>query len=165
MPSKLSTRITMKPISFSCKATLSLAPSEIAAQILDTSNWTDFRGYGPLPGIKSAEFEVRTPEIVGSRIRVQNTDGSTHVEEITEWLPDRRIGLRMREFAAPLSWLATGIDETWEFEHANGVTKVVRSFQMHARSALTRPVLWLISNLLKRAIDRHLRQINEQSLR
>jgi hypothetical protein len=152
---------TMKPISFSCKATLSFAPSEIAAQILDVSNWTDFRGYGPLPGIKSAEFESRTPEAVGSRIRVQNTDGSTHVEEITEWLPESRLALRMQEFSAPLSRLATGIDETWEFERTNGGTKVVRSFQMHARSALTRPLLWLISKLLQRAIARHLRQISD----
>lgn len=149
----------MKPIKFNCKATLAIAPHEIAKQILDTSNWTDFKGYGPLPGIKLAEFEVKTPEVIGSRIRVYNTDGSTHVEEITEWLPERRVALRMQEFSAPLSWLATGIDETWEFERNGDTTNVVRSFQLHARSALTRPFLWLIAKLLKRAIDRHLSQM------
>ena len=69
-----------------------------------------------LPGIKAAEFEARTPEVVGTRIRVTNTDGSSHVEEIVEWEPDRRLRLRMGEFSPPLSRLATGFDETWEFE-------------------------------------------------
>ena len=50
----------MKPISFSCEETLGLAPEDIARQILDLANWTDFKGYGVLPGIKTAEFEVRT---------------------------------------------------------------------------------------------------------
>ncbi len=151
----------MNPITFNCKATLAMTPHEISEQILDISNWSDFKGYGPLPGIKSAEFEVKTPDVVGSRIRVHNTDGSTHVEEITEWLLESRVALRMQEFSAPLSWLATGIDETWTFERVGNATNVYRSFQLHARSALTRPLLWLISKLLKQAIDRHLRQMSE----
>ena len=44
----------MKPITFACHETLPLAPEEIAEQILDVANWPDFRGYGPIPGIKSA---------------------------------------------------------------------------------------------------------------
>jgi hypothetical protein len=43
-------------------------PEDISRQILDITNWFDFKGYGPLPGIRAAGFEVRTPEIVGSRI-------------------------------------------------------------------------------------------------
>ncbi len=153
----------MNPVCFSCETTLPLRPNEIAEQVLDITNWPDFEGYGPLPGIKSAEFEVRTPEIVGSRIRVENTDGSSHVEEIVEWESERSLRLNMAEFSAPLSRLATDIGETWEFERAGDTTNVVRSFQLHARSALTRPFLWLISKLLKRAIDRHLRQMSDHA--
>ena len=80
----------MKPITFSCEETLGIPPERIAEQILDISRWSGFQGYGVLPGIKAAEFEVRTPEIVGSRIRVIDTDGSSHLEEIVEWEPDRR---------------------------------------------------------------------------
>ena len=72
----------MKPITFSCHESLPFAPEEIAKQILDLTKWSDFHGYGPLPGIKVAEFEVRTEGIVGTRIRVTNVDGSSHVEEI-----------------------------------------------------------------------------------
>jgi hypothetical protein len=149
----------MSPISFSCEAQLTLTPSEIAEQILGVTNWTTFQGYGPLPGIKAAEFELRTPEVIGSRIRVQNTDGSSHVEEITAWQPEHRIALKMQEFSAPFSIFATSIDEIWELEQVGGSTKVIRSLELHARSVWTKPILWLISFLLKRAIDRHLQQM------
>ena len=149
----------MKPISFSCHATVALAPDDIARQILDVTKWLDFKGYGPIPGIKAAEFEVRTPEIVGSRIRVTNTDGSNHVEQIAEWQPRHRLRLLMTDFSAPLSRLATGIEETWDFERVGDETRVTRTFQMHAKSALTRPVLWAMSLLLKKAIARHMRTL------
>lgn len=151
--------VRLRPIQFSCQDTLSLLPGEIAERILDLANWTDFRGYGPLPGIKAAEFEVRTPNIVGSRIHVTNTDGSRHVEEIVEWQPDHRLRLRMQEFSPPLSRLATGLEEAWEFERLDDSTRVTRSFQLHPKSAVARPFLWLVSFLLKRAIARHLRQM------
>ena len=54
--------------------------------------------------------------IVGTRIRVTNRDGSTHVEEIVVWQPDQKIELQMSEFSAPLSHLATSIDERWMFD-------------------------------------------------
>lgn len=126
----------MKPITFACEQTLGLAPEAIARQILDVANWTDFKGFGLIPGIKVAEFEVQTPGIVGSRIRVTNTDGSSHVEEIVEWQPDRRLRLHMKDFSAPLSRLATRFEETWEFERVNNGTRIIRSFELHAKSAL-----------------------------
>ena len=92
----------MKSITFACKKTLPLAPEEIANQILDVEKWPEFQGYGPIPGIKTAEFEIRTANIVGSRIRVTNLDGSTHVEEIVEWQPDQRLQHQMHDFSPPL---------------------------------------------------------------
>jgi len=153
----------LKPITFCCEETLSIPAERIAEQILDISRWSGFQGYAVLPGIKAAEFEIRTPEIVGSRIQVTNTDGSSHVVEIVECEPDRRVTLHMREFSPPPSRLATGFEETWEFSCPGQDTRVVRSFELHARSIVTRPLLWLISSLLKRAIARHLRQMRESS--
>ena len=112
----------MKPITFTCEATLPFAPEDIARQILDLTRWPEFRGYWPIPGIQAAEFEARTPDIVGSRIRVTSRDGSSHVEEIVEWQPGQRIGLHMKEFSAPLSRLAAGFEETWEFQRAGDAT-------------------------------------------
>ena len=153
----------MRPIAFSCEATLAEPPERIAEQILDLSLWPGFVGYGPLPGIRAAEFEARTPEVVGTRIRVTGTDGSSHVEEVVEWEPARRIRLRMGGFSPPLSRLATGFDEPWEFGRTGEQTRVVRSFELTSKSTATRPLLWLISVLLKRAIDRHLHQIKAAS--
>lgn len=153
----------MKPITFFCEATLPRKPEEIASQILDLSKWPEFNGYGLLPGIKQAEFETRTDEIVGTRIRVANQDGSTHVEEIVEWKPSRRLRLHMHEFSPPISRLATSFDETWEFERHADRTRVVRSFEMHPKSAFTKPLLWLISFLLRRAIARHLEQMAQEA--
>jgi len=151
--------MTSRPIRFSCEATLPQKPEEIASQILDLSKWPEFNGYGPLPGIKQAEFEASIDDIVGTRIRVTNRDGSTHVEEIVEWEPTRRLRLHMHEFSPPVSRLATAFDETWDFERDGDQTKVIRSFEMHPKSLVTKPLLWSISFLLKRAIARHLEQM------
>ncbi len=153
----------MKPITFACREMLPLAPEKIAEQILDLTKWPEFRGYGPIPGIKSAEFETRTPNVVGSRIRVCNLDGSSHMEEIVVWQPDRLLRLRMGNFSKPLSGLATGIVETWEFERVGHETRAVRFFELNAKSMLTQPALWLISFFLKRAVARHLIEIKHAS--
>lgn len=149
----------MKPLTFSCTDTLPQPPETIADQILDVGRWNSFRGYGPLPGIRSAEFTLRTPQVIGSRIRVVNTDGSTHTEEIIEWAPATRLRLDMEDFSPPLSRLATRFEEVWTFERLPEGTRVVRSFTLHPKSVATRPLLWLISLLLRRAIARNLSEI------
>jgi hypothetical protein len=153
----------VKPITFSCEETLAMLPEEIAGQILDLANWTGFTGYGPMPGIKAAAFDTRTPGVVGTRIKVTNTDGYSHVEEVVEWEPERRLRLDMKDFSPPLSRLATGFVETWEFERLGGGTRVVRSFSLHPKSLFALPALWLISFLLKRAVARHLSQMRGAS--
>lgn len=149
----------MKPVALSCEVTLPQQPGEIALQILDLRRWPEFTGYGPLPGIREAAFETSTAEIVGTRIRVTNRDGSAHVEEIVEWDLPRRLRLRMHEFSPPVAWLATCFTETWDFKRDGERTKVRRSFELYPTSALARPALRLISLLLKRAIARHLEQM------
>lgn len=151
----------MLPVRFVCREMLPEPPEAIAATILDLSQWPRFTGYGPLPGIRSAEFEVRTPEVVGTRIRVISTDGSTHVEEIVEWRPAERIVQRMSGFSPPLSTLATEFVETWEFERGAAGTKVTRTFELHPRSNWVRPAVWLISVLLKHAVKRSLRDMHD----
>jgi len=103
----------MEPIIFSCEENLPLAPADIARHMLDLNRWPDFHGYGPIPGIKTATFDRQTPGIVGTRIRVTNCDGSSHVEEIVEWQPTHRVQLQMKDFSPPLSRLATRFEETW----------------------------------------------------
>lgn len=149
----------MAPITFTCRATVPFAPRQIADQILDLANWPQFQGYGPLPGIQKAAFEIRTPDIVGTRIQVTNTDGSRHMEEITVWQPDHHLQLQMKEFSPPLSYLATSFIEDWRFESSGSETQVVRSMQIHCRSVFTKLPMRLIAVLLKKAISRQLQQM------
>jgi hypothetical protein len=149
----------MSPIRIVLSGTVNLTPAEIAAEILNLERWPEFQGYGPLPGIRSAEFERRTPELVGTRIRVTNTDGSCHVEEILEWNVDSRLHLRLHEFSPPLSRLARHFDEVWSLRETSTGTTVVRSMELVPLSGWTWPILWGISWLLRGALRRHLRQM------
>ena len=150
----------MKPIRFLCRAVMPMGPKEIAGRILDVSCWGDFRGCWPIPGIVSAEYEKRTETIIGSRIRVCNGDGSTHVEEVTAWIPDRLVRIRLDDFSAPLKWLATHFAETWQFERdSKAATQVSRMFELQPVSVLTWPAVWVLSRYLRRAVCRHLREM------
>jgi hypothetical protein len=153
--------MSMQPITFTCGAMLPLAPEEIARQILDVGNWPKFHGCWPIPGIKAAEFEVRMPDVVGSRIHVTNTDGSSHVEKIIEWQPDRRLRIQMSEFSPPLSHLATYFEETWEFQRIGGETNVIRTFELHSKSTPARLLLRVIAIFLKKAIVRQLWEMRD----
>ncbi|MBL9091860.1 MAG: SRPBCC family protein [Planctomycetaceae bacterium] len=146
----------MRPLRFTCRAVLQSSATAVAEQILDLGNWTNFRGYGCLPGIRAARFEKRTPEVVGTRIAVVNTDDSTHVEEIVEWNPPHRVALRMQDFSPPLARLATHIEETWTFATSDAGTAVERSFAMFPKSWFAGVFLRLIAPMLRRAVDRHL---------
>jgi hypothetical protein len=55
--------------------------------------------------------------------------------------------------------LATRFEETWEFKGTELGTHVTRSFHLHAKSALARLVLWVLSFFLKWAIVRNLREM------
>lgn len=140
-----------------------MAAAQICARIARVELWPEFEGYGILPGIEAASYERRTAEMTGSRIAVRNRDGSTHVEEITEWSPGVRVTMRMQEFSPPLRSLADHFVEQWDFTEDSSGTRIRRSFSLYPRSALTRVPLWLISRLLQRAVARHLRQMQSSA--
>ncbi|MEZ4775599.1 MAG: SRPBCC family protein [Bacteroidia bacterium] len=146
----------MAPIHFKCKKVIPVLPASIASEIADTSKWSEFKGYAFLPGIRKAEYEKRTDNMIGARITVENTDGSRHVEEILVWKPGEKITMKLCEFSPPLNRLATHFLEEWTFTQEGTGTKVTRSFQLFPKSVLTRPFLWLISLVFRRAINAHL---------
>jgi hypothetical protein len=157
----------LKPITFVCQAVIPKTGAEICAEIADLARWPEFAGYGPLPGIASAVYERRTPDMVGSRIRVVNRDGSGHVEEVVVWVVGERVGLKLFAFTPPLGRLATHFMEEWVLEargegEGEGNTAVARHFALYPVSHATRPLLWLISLLFRRAIAHHLRQIAQE---
>lgn len=148
--------MTTRPIEFTCQARLPISSTDLGEAIADVSRWPSFKGYLFLPGVDRAEYVTRTPDLRGSRIRVLNTDRSSHTEEIIEWQPDRRIVLRMAGFSPPLNRIADHFVEEWLIAPAGQGINVTRSFSLVPRSGFTRPVLWLIARFLKRAVEQHL---------
>lgn len=148
--------MSTKPITFHCHKHIPHTGEDICNAIANVDAWSQFGGYGVLPGIQSAAYETRTENMVGSRIRVRNTDGSGHVEDIYRWVPGQAVAMKLHEFTRPLSLLATHFTEEWSLQPASQGTAVTRSFQMYPTRSMTRPFLWLISQLFRRAIARHL---------
>lgn len=149
----------LRPLAFSCSATIARPASAILDEILDLSRWPEFRGWGPLPGIASASFRRRCAGEIGTEIAVTNLDGSCHVERIARWSPVDGAELVMSEFSPPLSRLATRFVESWAFEPVDGATRVTRSFALHPTGTLGRVALSVVRVLLERAVARHLAQM------
>lgn len=149
----------MKPITFECHKKIPKSAVQICTEIADVARWSEFGGYGVLPGIAHAEYEIQTAAMIGSRIQVCNTDGSRHVEEIEKWVWGEEVAMKFTGFTPPLSRLATHFTEDWVLKEQGGGTAVTRSFALYATRPLARPVLWLISLLFRRAIARHLDDI------
>lgn len=153
----------MKPIEIKIVGHIQKSSPEICMEILDTERWSEFKGYSILPGIKNAHFEVKTPELAGSRIRVQNNDGSSHIEEIIEWDVVNKIALRFQEFNSPLQNLATHFIETWEFRNSPNGTQASRIMTMYPKGLFGWLMLIPISKLMKKAFEENLRQTNNVS--
>lgn len=148
-----------KPITFECSHFFHCPARKISDAILDLDRWSEFRGYGIVPGIKGAKYEIQTENIIGSRIRVYNTDGSSHLEEILLWISDQEIRMIIQELTPPLSQFATHLVEEWCYSAQGEITYVKRRFQLFPRRPLTRPILWLISMFLRQAVTHHLNQM------
>jgi hypothetical protein len=151
--------MTMRPIEFTLSKAMSKPPAKIMAEIADMDRWSDFPGYGPMPGIERAEYLEKTAEMTGSRIGVTNEDGSTHQEDILAWEPGTRVLIKLHGFSAPVSGLADHFIEEWTFSEVHDQTQATRRFELHPKRTLTRPALWLISKFFKRAIAAHMDQI------
>ena len=150
----------MKPIEIKIVGLIRKPSPEICQEILDTERWSEFKGYSILPGIKSAQFEVKTPQIIGSRIKVQNNDGSSHIEEIIDWDVSNGIALRFQEFDSPLRNLATHFIETWKFRASSDGTEASRIMTMYPKGVLGWLMLIPISRLMKKAFEENFRQTN-----
>lgn len=149
----------MKPIEIQILGLVPKSPQEICAEFLKLERWSDFTGYSILPGIQSARFETQVPGWVGSRIRVQNTDGTSHLEEIIEWDVERRIALKFQDFTPPLRNLAAHFIETWEFRTSPAGTEIIRRMSMHSKNWLGWLMLLPISRLMKKAFEQNANQM------
>jgi hypothetical protein len=150
--------IKMKPIEIKIHGYTQKSSQEICEEFLDTERWSEFKGYSILPGIEHAHFEKKTPGLVGARIKVQNKDGSSHVEEIIEWDTANKVALRFQEFSSPLQHLATHFIETWEFRKSANGTEMSRTMSMVPKGIFGWLMLIPISKLMKKSFEKNLIQ-------
>jgi len=153
----------MNPIKIEVNTFINLSPRDICSIILDTNEWNKFEGYSFLPGIEKAEFEKQTDSVVGSRIKVTNKDGSTHVEEIIEWDENRKVAFKFQEFDSPLKNFASHFIEEWNFKTFNSRTEIRRGMKMYPKNLLGLIILQPISILMKRALEKNLEQLSRDS--
>lgn len=147
----------MNPIEFEVKKTIKNSAKAISEKALDVKTWSSFDGDGLLPGIEKAEFEEQTEKLVGSRIRVSNSDGTEHFEEILEWKAGEKIVMKIYGFPTTLSFIATHFIEVWNFEKlGKNETLVTRKFQLFPTSFLSRPLLSQVAGFMKKSIANQL---------
>lgn len=149
----------MRPIEIRVTGRTTQSPVEICEAALDMDRWSEFQGYMMIPGIAEAHFEKKTPEVVGSRIRVHNKDGSSHVEEILEWDPTRKVVFRFQAFGSPLKYLASHFIETWLFSPAPNATVITRQMTMHPNGISGWLLLFPVSRMMKRAFEKNKHQL------
>ena len=152
----------MKPIEIKITGHTTMSTQEICAQFLDTQRWSEFEGHSILPGVKNASFELKTPALVGSRIKVLNTDGSAHVEEIIQWDVENGIAVRFQEFQAPLKNIATHFIEAWEFQKTGTGTQVTRRMTMYPKGLPGWFMLAPISILMKKSFEKNMLQLSRK---
>ena len=91
----------------------------------------------------AAAFEARTPEVVGTVIRVSNTDGSSQAEEVVEWDPPRRLEMTHRGFVRGVG--------TWWFEPDAAGTRFTWSEELSLPiPILGELALWVYRPFMKR---------------
>lgn len=152
----------MPPITISLVAQVRSTPQAMCAAFLDLNRWPEFKGYALLPGIRAAHFQTRTPNLVGSRIQVHNTDGSSHLEEIIAWDEATGLAVKFHSFSPPVQHLATHFIETWALRRVGDQTEATRTLTMYPKNWLGWLVLLPMSQLMRQAFARQLAEQNPE---
>ena len=142
-------------ISFTVEVKYFQEPQYIFDSFLQIEKWNDFKGFGIIPGIKTANFIIKTDSIKGTIIWVKNSDGSSHKEEILAFEKDTYLKIKMYDFSRPLSYFASFFIEEWALKKIEDGYKVERSMTLHSKGMISKFILKVISRSLKKAIQVH----------
>ena len=130
------------------------SPPKVWALMTDLDAMTDFSGYGPIPGIKRAEWLTGNGTNVGSVRRIENTDGSSHREEVMAVEPRRLLVDRIHALDSPLRFLVSEATDRFELAEEGDGTRLVRRFRFELRTALAWPITLVFRPLFRRALRR-----------
>lgn len=103
-----------------------------------------FTGYGPLPAVVGIDNQSGAWDAPGQSRRVQLSDGGSACERLTDFQRPRSFAYQADEFTGVLGRLSDQARGRWRFLPADGGTMIDWRCEFHSRSALTRPLLWLV---------------------
>jgi hypothetical protein len=107
------------------------------------------RRYGPIPPIKEVRDQTGEWDAPGrTRVVVLTGGGSMH-EELTSLDPPHSFGYALTGITGPLGLLVGSADGKWSFAASGPATTVTWRWNIHARSALTAPLLPVLGLLWK----------------
>jgi Polyketide cyclase / dehydrase and lipid transport len=107
------------------------------------------RRYGPIPPIKDVRDQTGGWDAAGQTRVVLMAGGGSLQEELTSVDPPRSFAYTLAGVKGPLAPLVSSIEGKWSFEPAGTGTRVTWQWTLHAKSALTAPVLPAFARIWK----------------
>jgi hypothetical protein len=105
--------------------------------------------YGPIGPIKEVRDQTGEWDTAGqTRVVMLTPSGSFH-EELTSLNPPHSFGYALTGITGPLGLLVGRADGQWRFAASGSATEVTWRWNIHARSALTAPLLPALGMLWK----------------
>lgn len=114
--------------------------------------------YGPIPPIKEVRDQHGQWHTPGQTRLVMLTGGGSMREELTSVDSPHSFGYTLTELTGPLALLVGHAEGQWVFTASGSSTTVTWRWNIHARSALTAPLLpvlgWLWKGYARQALAR-----------
>jgi hypothetical protein len=107
------------------------------------------RWYGPIPPIKDVRDQTGGWDAAGQTRVVLMVGGGSLQEELTSVDPPRSFAYTLSGVKGPLAPLVSSIDGKWSFAPAGTGTRVTWQWTLHAKSAVTAPVLPAFARIWK----------------
>jgi hypothetical protein len=140
--------------SFSVTVQIEVAASQIETfeHIVPIDLASIFKGYGPLPAVKSTQNQTGAWNAVGQTRAVILSDGSSAQELLTKYEHPHYFSYTVRDFSGVLRFLATSAHGEWWFDsHSSRRGTHIRwCYSLNTKSIFTAPILWFIANFLWR---------------
>jgi hypothetical protein len=105
--------------------------------------------YGPIGPIKEVRDQTGEWGTVGQTRIVMLTPSGSFREELTSLDPPHSFGYALTEVTGPLGMLVGRADGEWRFTPSGSATTVTWRWNIHARSALTAPLLPMLGLVWK----------------
>jgi uncharacterized protein YndB with AHSA1/START domain len=150
------------PIHVRAEVSIARPPSEVFRVAAEDAKSLAlyFRGIPPLiPGIVEARFPEEGAPRPGMLRHVKLSDGSRVVERLLAFEAPRLHRYDMAEMQRLQKLLLTNMQGEWTFSPEGEGCRVVWDYSFFEKSAVTRPVVWLVAKLFRRAMQNCLDQL------